>query len=92
MIQEVIEKIERKYTHKQIEIIKPKIVCALGADSGQILLRNKSTLSKLRGKVYDYRGTKLIVTYHPAALLKNSNWKLSARKDFELIHREYKIQ
>ncbi len=73
----------------QIEIIKPKIICALGRISGQTLLCTKSSLSALRGKVHDYHGVKLIVTYHPAALLRNQNWKPHAWEDMKFIRREY---
>lgn len=73
----------------QIEIIKPKIICALGRISGQTLLRTNSSLSALRGKVHDYHGVKLIVTYHPAALLRNQNWKPQAWEDLKFVRREY---
>ena len=73
----------------QIEIIKPKIICALGRISGQTLLCTNSSLSALRGKVHDYHGVKLIVTYHPAALLRNQNWKPQAWEDLKFIRREY---
>ncbi len=74
---------------RQIKIIKPKIICALGRISGQTLLRTKSTLSSLRGTVHDYHGVKFIVTYHPAALLRNPNWKKPAWEDLKLVRREY---
>ena len=74
---------------RQIEIIKPKIICALGRISGQTLLRTKSTLGALRGKIHDYHGVKLIVTYHPAALLRNPQWKSSSWEDLKLLRREY---
>jgi DNA polymerase len=74
---------------RQIEIIKPKVICALGRISGQTLLRTKSSLGALRGKVHDYHGVKLIVTYHPAALLRNPNWKTPAWDDLKFLRREY---
>ena len=74
---------------RQIKIIKPKIICALGRVSGQTLLRTKSTLGSLRGKIHDYHGVKLIVTYHPAALLRNYHWKPAAWEDLKLLRREY---
>ena len=74
---------------RQIKIIKPKIICALGRISGQTLLRTKSTLGSLRGTVHDYHGVKFIVTYHPAALLRNPNWKKPAWEDLKLVRREY---
>ncbi len=74
---------------RQIEIIKPKVICALGRISGQTLLRTKSTLGSLRGTVHDYHGVKFIVTYHPAALLRNPNWKRGAWDDLKLVRREF---
>ncbi len=74
---------------RQIGIIRPRIICALGRISGQTLLRTKSTLGALRGKVHDYHGVKLIVTYHPAALLRNPNWKPGAWEDLKFLRREY---
>jgi DNA polymerase len=74
---------------RQIDIIKPKIICALGRISGQTLLRTQATLGSLRGKFHDYHGVKLLVTYHPAALLRNPNWKPAAWDDLKLLRREY---
>ncbi|MCE5249143.1 uracil-DNA glycosylase [bacterium] len=74
---------------RQIEIIKPAIICALGRIAGQTLLRTNSTLGALRGKVHDYHGVKLMVTYHPAALLRNPNWKPGAWEDLKFLRREY---
>ena len=74
---------------RQIEIIKPEIICALGRIAGQTLLRTKSTLGALRGRVHDYHGVKLIVTYHPAALLRNQNWKPPAWEDLKFLRHEY---
>lgn len=74
---------------RQIEIIKPKIICALGRISGQTLLRTQATLGSLRGKFHDYHGVKLLITYHPAALLRNPNWKPAAWDDLKLLRREY---
>lgn len=74
---------------QQIGIIKPTIICALGRIAGQTLLRTKSSLGALRGKVHDYHGVKLIVTYHPAALLRNPNWKPMAWEDLKYLRREY---
>jgi uracil-DNA glycosylase len=72
---------------RQIELIKPKVICALGRISGQTLLRSTGTLGSLRGTIHDYHGVKLIVTYHPAALLRNSNWKPAAWEDLKLVRR-----
>ena len=74
---------------RQIEIIRPVIICALGRIAGQTLLQTKSKLGDLRGKIHDYHGVKLIVTYHPAALLRNPNWKPNAWEDLKFLRREY---
>ena len=74
---------------RQIELIRPAVICALGRISGQTLLRKTATLGSLRGTIHDYHGVKLIVTYHPAALLRNSNWKRGAWEDLKLVRQEY---
>ena len=85
---EEIEKCEPIFIG-QIEIIKPKIIFALGRIAGQTLLRSKSSLGALRGKVHDYHGVKLIVSYHPAALLRNPGWKPATWEDLKFLRREY---
>ena len=60
-----------EYLIKQIELIKPKIICTLGKFAAQTLLRSQEPISKLRGKFYDYHGIKLVPTFHPAYLLRN---------------------
>lgn len=74
---------------RQIKLIKPRVICALGRISGQTLLRTNTSLTALRGRVHDYHGVKLIVTYHPAALLRNPNWKRPAWDDLKFLRREY---
>lgn len=77
------------YLLKQIEMIKPKIICCLGRISGQYLLQTKDALGKLRGKIHDYNGIKLIVTYHPAALLRYPEYKKETWEDMKLLRKEY---
>lgn len=74
---------------RQIEIIRPKIICALGRISGKTLLRTETSLAALRGRVHDYHGVKLVVTYHPAALLRNPQWKRPTWEDLKFLRREY---
>lgn len=69
------------YLIAQIENIRPKIICALGLTAANTLLRNTLSMTALREKVFDYHGVPLIVTYHPAALLRNPNWKKPAWED-----------
>jgi uracil-DNA glycosylase len=63
------------YLHRQLEIIRPKVILALGGTAGEALLGVRRSLGELRGKVHTYNGIPLVVTYHPAALLRNPNWK-----------------
>jgi len=77
------------HLYKQIELIKPKFIICLGRIAGQWLLQTKDTLTSLRGKIHDYNGVKMIVTYHPAALLRNPNWKYPAWEDMKMFRAEY---
>jgi len=63
------------YLHRQIEIVRPKVILALGSTAGEAMLGVRKSLGELRGKVHTYNGIPLVVTYHPAALLRNPNWK-----------------
>jgi DNA polymerase len=77
------------YLHKQIELMQPKFIICLGRIAGQWLLRTNDSLTALRGRVHDFAGTKLIVTYHPAALLRNPNWKRPAWEDMKMFRKAY---
>lgn len=63
------------YLEGQLGLIRPRVILALGATAAEALLGVRRSLSDLRGKVHSYRGVPLVVTYHPAALLRNPNWK-----------------
>ena len=73
---------------KQIEIIRPKIICALGTFAAQTLLDTKEPIGKLRGKFFEYQGTKFLATYHPAYLLRNPNDKKKVWSDIKKV-RDY---
>ena len=73
---------------KQIELIKPKVICALGKFAAQTLLRSAEPISRIRGKFYDYHGAKLISTFHPAYLLRNPNEKRVVWEDMKKIRKE----
>ncbi|MEE8340492.1 MAG: uracil-DNA glycosylase [Candidatus Neomarinimicrobiota bacterium] len=73
------------YLLKQIEIMRPKLIVALGRVAGMTLLKVEEPLKGMRSKLHDYFGTPLIVTYHPAALLRNSGFKAAAWEDFKWI-------
>ena len=63
------------YLHRQLELLRPKVILAMGGTAGESMLGVKKSLGDLRGKVHTYNGIPLVVTYHPAALLRNPNWK-----------------
>ncbi len=73
---------------RQIEAIGPKVIVALGAVAAKNLLGLNDSMASLRGRVYDFRGSKLIVTYHPAFLLRDPRQKGEAWKDLQLAMRE----
>lgn len=70
---------------RQIELVEPEVILAVGTFSGQLLTGRDMALGRLRGQVYSYQGTPLVVTYHPAALLRNSGWTRSTWDDFQLL-------
>ena len=70
---------------KQIGVIQPKIICALGTFSAQTLLKTDAKISVLRGKIYDLEGIKVIPTYHPAFLLRNPDRKREVWEDMKKI-------
>ena len=69
------------YLQRQIELIKPKLIVALGKTAATALLGHDATLGSLRGRVHDYRGIPLIITYHPAYLLRSPAEKAKAWQD-----------
>ncbi len=77
------------YLWKQLELLKPKAILCAGRIAGQALLKTNATLAQLRGKVHSYRGIPLMVTYHPAALLRNPNWKRPCWEDVQQFRKLY---
>ena len=73
------------FLFQQIDVIKPKVIVALGKFGAQTLLRTLDPISRLRGRVYDYRGAKLIPTFHPAYLLRNPSSKREVWEDMKLV-------
>jgi uracil-DNA glycosylase len=72
------------FLFRQIDVIKPKVIVALGTFAARALLRTLDPISRLRGRVYDYRGAKLIPTFHPAYLLRNPASKREVWDDMKL--------
>lgn len=75
------------YLLQQLALLKPRVILALGTFAAQTLLQTSLPISKLRGQIHRYHGVPLIVTYHPAALLRNPNWKRPTWEDVQLARR-----
>lgn len=75
------------FLFQQIGVVRPKLIVALGATAATYLTGSKAALSVLRGKIHDCMGTKLVVTYHPAYLLRDPRQKAEAWKDLQLAMR-----
>lgn len=73
---------------RQIAVIQPRVIVALGAVAAKTLLAINAPMSDLRGRWYDFRGTKLAVTYHPAFLLRDPRQKKEAWKDLQMVMKE----
>ncbi|MGA7525161.1 MAG: uracil-DNA glycosylase [Acidobacteriaceae bacterium] len=76
------------FLFRQIDVIRPEVIVALGATAATYLLGAKSPLSALRGRIHQLRGAKLIVTYHPAYLLRDPRQKKEAWADLQLAMAE----
>ncbi len=74
---------------KQLEAIRPKLICALGTFAAQTLLKTDEKISLLRGRFHPYHGILLMPTYHPAFLLRNPNYKRDVWEDMKKIKKEY---
>jgi len=74
---------------KQLQVIRPQLICALGAFAAQTLLKSEEKISSLRGKFHEYQGIPLMPTYHPAFLLRNPNRKREVWEDMKKIKTEY---
>jgi len=77
------------YLHRQLELIGPRVILAMGRPAAHALLGVNLSLGELRGKLHRYRGIPLIVTYHPAALLRNPHWKRPTWDDIRIARRIY---
>jgi DNA polymerase len=70
---------------RQIEVIKPKVIVALGATAAKTLLAVNDSMGNLRGRWYDFKGSRLAVTYHPSYLLRDPRQKKEAWKDLQMV-------
>jgi len=75
------------FLFRQVDIIQPKVIVALGKFGAQTLLRTLDPISRLRGRVFEYRGAKLVPTFHPAYLLRNPSSKREVWEDMKLVTR-----
>ena len=73
------------FLFQQIDAIRPKVIVALGSFAARALLRTQDPISRLRGRVHEYRGSKLIPTFHPAYLLRNPSSKKEVWEDMKLV-------
>jgi DNA polymerase len=77
------------YLAKQIEFIRPRIICTLGLPATQTLLGVRGSMASLRGKIYRHGDILIIPTYHPAAALRDPRYKKPIWEDFQVLKREY---
>ena len=75
--------------YKQMALIRPKLILCVGKTSGNSLLGGKNSLKSMRSQFLDFHGLEVLVTYHPAALLRNPNWKRPTWEDVQLLRTRY---
>lgn len=75
------------YLYRQITLLQPRVILAMGSVAAQTLLNSRGSLGSMRNRVHDFRGVPLIVTYHPAALLRNPHWKKPTWDDVRIARR-----
>jgi len=75
----------RPFFERQFEIIQPEFICCLGAVAATTLLNTSESIGRLRGRLHDYRGVRVLATYHPAYLLRNPPAKKEVWKDIQLL-------
>jgi uracil-DNA glycosylase family 4 len=74
-----------QFLFRQIDVIGPKVIVALGTFAARSLLKSDASISRLRGRVYDYRGAKLVPTFHPAYLLRNPSCRREVWEDMKKV-------
>ncbi len=75
------------YLYRQIDLVAPRVILAMGSTAAETLLGVRQSLGSLRNRIHEFRGIPLIVTYHPAALLRNPNWKKPTWDDVRIARR-----
>ena len=81
-----------QFLDRQIAAIEPDFICALGSVAAQMLLNTTIPISRLRGRFHDYKGIKLLPTYHPAYLLRNPEKKRDVWEDMKMLMKEYQYE
>lgn len=80
------------FLERQIAAIQPDIICALGSVAAQTLLQTTMSISRLRGRFHEYKGIKVLPTYHPAYLLRNPDKKRDVWEDMKMLMKEYRYE
>lgn len=80
------------FLERQIAAIQPDFICALGTFAAQTLLQTTMSISRLRGRFYEYHGIKVLPTYHPAYLLRNPEKKRDVWEDMKMLMKEYQYE
>jgi DNA polymerase len=75
------------FLKKQLQAIRPRLICALGRIAAQTLLETTERISRLRGKIFEFQNIKVVPTFHPASLLRNPQWKREVWKDIQLVQK-----
>jgi len=81
----------REYLDRQLAVLQPEYICCLGAVAAQNLLGTTMSIGRLRGRLHDYQGIRVLCTYHPAYLLRNPAAKKDCWQDMQLLMREMGI-
>ena len=82
----------RPFFEKQFEIIRPEFICCLGSVAATTLLQTQASVGRLRGKFHDWRGMRVVVTYHPAYLLRNAGAKKHVWADMKMLMKEMGVE
>jgi uracil-DNA glycosylase len=82
----------RDFLNRQLDIIQPEFICCLGSVAAQALLNTDSTIGKMRKRFFNYRGSRVLCTYHPAYLLRNPAAKKDVWEDMQLLMTEMGIE
>ncbi|NJD11804.1 MAG: uracil-DNA glycosylase [Gemmatimonadetes bacterium] len=77
----------RHWLHSQIELIAPRVLLAVGKFAAQVLSGSEESIGRLRGRVFSWRGTPTVVTYHPAYLLRSPQMTRVAWEDLQLLRK-----